>query len=1054
MGQIVYGVVGAAVGFFVGGPSGAQYGWMIGSAVGAVAGQEDQTIQGPRLGDKQVMSSTLGTSMPHLYGSWRLAGNVIDASDIREVESRTSESGKGGPEVVSINYTYNVDLAIDLCQAGALGIRKIWSDSKLIYDMGLTADAATLIASSVKAEGFTFYDGAEDQLPDPTLEALHGVDTPAYRGRSYIVFKALDCPQGRIPQLSFEVVTAGTRGEQSLLINTAPRPTTRYVGYSITKDVIVHVQEVIGAGVEVYLVEEAGVSFLHQLPLPAAPGAVGSVLNTGFRPMPGTTKAMVFNGDDNATNMWDVDLLTGRAVLITAAEGPTNEWSSSELNAAAFDPITEKYAFVSGGTSPDAAYVLATSMQPVAVASYTSNRSPVAAYSGVVYLLQVISSQVVLIRRNIEDGTAILTDLVGPASAAYSIQTSAIQADASGVWVSLSRSGGVDIYAIRDDEWVLLGAPNVSPIDSYTGEKTPTFYTNGSIAFLAAPTASEYYVVQLEGIDPDEYPISLIIEDQLEAAGVPAERIDASAVTDSVVGYLVSRVSSARANIEPLMKAFYIDGVDEDGVLRFTPRAAKTAVAPIAFDQLAATAGGDASGGPLPLSRAQEAEMPRTVTVNYVDVNSDYQPGSEQAIKQVTTSLNDMQVEIPIAINSDKARQIAEVTLFNTWSQRNTRSGSIDRTFAYLSPGDFVEVEYPEGVVSTKMLSRIGDDGAVLAFEAVDADAALYTKEFSGSVGENSQTVRPVSSVARAVVIDTSILRDQDDDAGVYVALGSAGTFNGAALFVGESNADLEAQGSVAVACAMGHAEGALGDFTLGILDEINTVTVQLFSGALASTTYDRVVNNIDNYCALGAPGRWELLQFRTATSLGGGRYTLSGLNRGRRGTEWATGLHAIGDSFVLLQAPGMLRPVFQVGEVTNEKLYVPVATGRSIETALRFFEALTLEGLKPHAPYDLRGSRSSNDLTMTWQRRTRYLDNWMLGVVPLGEATEAYSIDIFTSGAYTTVIRTLTSTSKTVTYTSAQQIADFGSNQATVYARVYQVSAAIDRGYPVQRAL
>lgn len=1055
MAKLVYGAVGAVVGFYIGGPAGAQYGWMIGSAVGSVVGQEDQTIQGPRMGDKQVLSSTLGTSMPHLYGAWRLAGNVIDASEIREVESRTVESGKGGPDIVSINYTQNVDLAIDLCQAGALGIRKIWSDSKLIYDMSDTADVETLIASSLQAEGFQFYDGAEDQLTDPTLEALHGVDTPAYRGRSMVVFKALDCPQGRIPQLSFEVVMTGSLSSKTLLINTAPRPTTLYVGYAITKDVILHVQEVLGAGADVYLVESAGVSFLHQLPLPAAPGAVGSVVNTGFRPMPGSTRAMFMRGDDSATNIWDVDLLTGDQKLVTSAIGPLSGWSGSELNASALDPITERYAFVSGGSAaPDAAYVLSHGHQPVAVASYTSNRSPVAAYSGVVYLLQIISGNVVLVRRDGEFGTPVLTDLVGPATGSYNLQASAIQADSSGVWVSLAKSSVVDIYAIRGDAWVLLGSPAISAADSYGGDKTPTFYTNGSIAFLAAPTASEYYVAQLQSIVPAEHAISLIIEDQLGSSGVPIDRIDASAVTDTVVGYLVGRVASARSNLEPVMKAFFIDGVDEDGLLRFTPRASKTAVAPIAFEQLAASSGEEAPGGPLPLRRSQEPEMPRTVTVDYVDINSDYQPNSETAIKQVTTSLNDVLIEIPIAINSDKARQIAEITLFNAWNQRNTRAGAIDRSFAFLSPGDFVDIEYPRGVVSTKMLSNINDDGAVLSFDAIDADAALYTKEFSGSTAVNSQSVTPLPSIARAVVLDTSILRDQDDDAGVYVALGGAGTFSGAALFVGDDEADLTAQGSVATACALGNAEDALASFTPGILDEINTVTVQLFSGALASTTYDRIVNNTDNYCAIGAAGRWELLQFRTATSLGSGRYRLSGLNRGRRGTEWAVSLHAVGDAFVLLQAPGMLRPVFQAGEVGASKLYVPVATGRSIETALRLSSALTLEGLKPHAPYDLRGSRASNDLTMTWHRRTRYLDNWLLGVVPLGETTESYSIDIFASGAYATVVRTLSSTSKTVTYTSAQQVTDFGSNQATVYARVYQISAAIGRGYSVQRAL
>ena len=61
-----------------------------------------------------------------------------------------------------------------------------------------------------------------------------------------------------------------------------------------------------------------------------------------------------------------------------------------------------------------------------------------------------------------------------------------------------------------------------------------------------------------------------------------------------------------------------------------------------------------------------------------------------------------------------------------------------------------------------------------------------------------------------------------------------------------------------------------------------------------------------------------------------------------------------------------------------------------------------------------------------------------------LGETSESYSIDIM-SGA--TVKRTLTSSTPAVTYTAAQQTADFGAAQTTLTVNIYQVSGAVGRG-------
>lgn len=50
-----------------------------------------------------------------------------------------------------------------------------------------------------------------------------------------------------------------------------------------------------------------------------------------------------------------------------------------------------------------------------------------------------------------------------------------------------------------------------------------------------------------------------------------------------------------------------------------------------------------------------------------------------------------------------------------------------------------------------------------------------------------------------------------------------------------------------------------------------------------------------------------EMIQFVSATSLGGGAYRLGGIVRGVRGTGWATGNHAAATAFCLIDAAAMV---------------------------------------------------------------------------------------------------------------------------------------------------
>jgi hypothetical protein len=98
-------------------------------------------------------------------------------------------------------------------------------------------------------------------------------------------------------------------------------------------------------------------------------------------------------------------------------------------------------------------------------------------------------------------------------------------------------------------------------------------------------------------------------------------------------------------------------------------------------------------------------------------------------------------------------------------------------------------------------------------------------------------------------------------------------------------------------------------------------------------------------------------------------------------------------------------------------------------------------------------GKNADDDWILKWTRRTRYPTGWVDDVdVPLGEATEAYEIDILDDSDE--VIRTLEASEETVTYTADQQIEDFGVVRESVSFVVYQMSAVVGRGYPAAGSL
>ena len=120
------------VGGAIGGPIGAALGAVLGQAVdGRLFPQPGR--RGPRLTDLAVQTSSYGTQVPRVFGSMRVAGSVIWATDLIETRAR-HRGGKGQPATTT--YSYAASFAVALSARPVRRVGRIWADGKLLRGGG------------------------------------------------------------------------------------------------------------------------------------------------------------------------------------------------------------------------------------------------------------------------------------------------------------------------------------------------------------------------------------------------------------------------------------------------------------------------------------------------------------------------------------------------------------------------------------------------------------------------------------------------------------------------------------------------------------------------------------------------------------------------------------------------------------------------------------------------------------------------------------------------------------------------------------------------------
>src|SRR5262249_42710727 len=147
-----------------------------------------------------------------------------------------------------------------------------------------------------------------------------------------------------------------------------------------------------------------------------------------------------------------------------------------------------------------------------------------------------------------------------------------------------------------------------------------------------------------------------------------------------------------------------------------------------------------------------------------------------------------------------------------------------------------------------------------------------------------------------------------------------------------------------------------------------------------------------------------ELIQFVTATSLGGGRWRIARLLRGRYGTERLMIDHLPFESGFVIER-SLLSRAGGLDSRNLERWYKTVALGFDASGVVPEQFTNTSGALLPWAPCQVQADRSvTGQITLSWQWRTRFGGEWDVtsaAEVPLNEAGESYEIDFKDPASY-----------------------------------------------------
>lgn len=629
----------------------------------------------------------------------------------------------------------------------------------------------------------------------------------------------------------------------------------------------------------------------------------------------------------------------------------------------------------------------------------------------------------------------------------YSNRPESPHSESSPVYASSVNPSNIRIYLGTDDHEIDPAISAALGSDSIAFGHTCTLILDD---FNLAPYGNSLPNFTVE-VDTGDWNLAEVLGDLCDRSGVDPEDYDFSGVEDIVVrGAVIQGGDRPDSLIQRLEKAYLFDLIEFDWKISARKRGLSVDWTVPQNDIGFGTASGQP---PFTVVRQSEVELPAEMEVLYFDEEADFKQAAQAARRRIVTPVGRASESTDLVLTADEASVSAQATLRSLWTGRLSFTTSLGWRWLKIAPGDRINVPV-DGVTRAYRVTRMR---AVLMgpvfLELVRDEASDYSPQAAGQQsGGGGGAVLVVDPPEWAVVDGAAMLDAYASDLYLFAAAARDKTeapYLSGAIFSEDPIRNPMGEPTDRVFLIAGQA--ALGRTlasSAGVLpagagawdepvDNTSTVDVDFFYGDPESCTTQEMIEQNQNLAMVGG----EIINFSTATEISPGIFRLSGLLRGRRGTEDQREGHTQGDPVFILRGFTPSPFKFSPSEIGVSHSFRLIDDSNAYAGGLpAFSNEVTLSGrsAKPYSPVHLASSRDEGgDVTLSWIPRVRLSGEWVDGGdVPADEPSEAFEIEIYDGPSLVRTI--LVDGQRSATYLAADQESDLGS-QAEFEFRVRQ---------------
>lgn len=925
MARQVLPIVGAAVGFFIGGPAGAQWGYAIGALVGNIV--DPVVINGPKIGDVATQTSAEGVYQPIYFGTAAGAGNIIMQGP--DVIKKNRDSGKGGPVTVTerLYRTFAIRIGVSWQEGeGIVAVTRIWEDNKLVYD--IRPESEIVADSSKFAEQFTLHLGTQDQLPDPDLEALPALygggmgNVPSYRGRAYIVFPNKDITDRKsISDYRLEVVTQGVSIDRQLIafrifqtpnmmsiddawagawsLVASPANANRAV---VARDRIITLSA--GSAGPYYYTDDFGNTFT------ASTGAGVAAGGGFFRGWARNDIVMMANGAA------DANVSTNRGESFAAMPGiKADAFASIDITPTSALWVRLRNNF--GSRSTDNGITWTAEVATGLIAGGEVSRWS----DGVTIMFGGRSGLGAPAIRSTTGGVSFTTEVMPTFGGSATITCicegngiwvagtdtgEIIYRDISGVWQMASDTLGAHAYDVTHtgSAFAMIGSQsgigNPGFIKSSVDGDTWTTRFNDNMISSSEAWNTIVTTEPVHTVISAPLPLSSIVDRIHEMCNRPAAQHDSSDLDDiEVTGLVLAGGYSGADSIRTAQGLYQFDSAEFNGKINYSLRG-KPVVYTFTIDDL--------MDEPEESIREQAIEYPLKMHLDYQSPFTGYAPAKATSSRSSNDIrvLGEANIQSPFVFaDSDEPQQRVTILHKVSWADADGEvTFTVPDKFLWIAPGDCVGLQLRDTIRRLR-IDKIEYADGVMKLTCRNDRQSAYTSDVTG-VPIKPPDNPPTNIVGPSVLelLDIAALRDADDLATPvwYKGIGGVSPAWYGATEQDSTDGGANYTGNLMVSngTVMGTMLEDVADASQHYTDTTNVVRVQLDRyEEIDSLTDSQFLSEQGGFALSNPDGTWELCQFRDADDLGDGLYEFSHLLRGRlnSGTEE----HLAGARFVLL---------------------------------------------------------------------------------------------------------------------------------------------------------